>query len=168
MNITFYNQLNDNRVLTKNLGAPIHTAECTPFGECSLHSPVITVRQFTGYGNINYCYIDEYNRYYYITDIIAKSGGILEIRCKVDVLKTYDNVIRQCSAVCTANENVGATYITDTRYPLQCRKSTTVYEFEGEPFNTETATDNTYNFVLTVAGGTAAEPEPEPDPEPVP
>lgn len=153
MNITFYNQLNDNRVLSKNLGAPIHTAVCTPFGECSLHSPVITVRQFNGYANINYCYIDDYGRYYYITDMIAKSGGILEVHCRVDVLKTYDAVIRQSVGVCVANEHVGASHIADKNYPLDIRKNTTVYEFEGDPFNTETATDYTYNFILNVAGG---------------
>ena len=68
-------------------------------------------------------------------------------------MKTFDAVIRQCSAVCTANENIGSGYVPDQNYPLDVRKSTTVYEFEGNPFNTETASDNTYNFILNVAGG---------------
>lgn len=153
MTVTFYNQLNDNRVLSKNLGNAVHSCVCSPFGECSLYSPIITIRQFNGYANINYCYIDDYGRYYYITDIVAKSGGILEIHCKVDVLKTFDAAIRQCSAVCTANENIGSGYVPDQNFPLDVRKTTTVYEFEGNPFNTESASDNTYNFVLNVAGG---------------
>lgn len=153
MTITFYNQLNDNRVLTKILGEPIHTAVCTPFGECSLHSPTITIRQFTDYANVNYCYIDDYNRYYYITDIIAKSGGILEVHCKVDVLKTFDTVIRQCGAVCIANEKIGSTYVIDPNLPLDVRKTIVAKEFPTTIFNQDSATQNTRNFVLTVAGG---------------
>ena len=153
MTITFYNQLNDNRVLTKGLGEAIASVSCEPSGECSVHTPIIKVRQFSGYGNINYCYIDDYNRYYYITNVIAKTGGLLEIHCKVDVLKTYDAVIRQCAAVCIANEMVGSSYIIDKNYPVDIKKETTVYKFEGEPFNTETASDSSFNFVLTVAGG---------------
>lgn len=163
MNITFYNQLNDNRVIDKNLGEALHTSVCTPFGACSLHSPVIVVRQFTGYANINYCYIDDYGRFYYITDVIAKSGDILEIHCKVDVLKTYGEVIKLSRGVCIANENMGVSYIPDENYPVINKKITKYYEFEGDPFNTTTATDITKNFVLNVAGGEAAEPEPEPE-----
>lgn len=158
MTVTFYNQLNDNRVLSKSLGDAVHSASCTPFGECSLHNPVIVVRQFSGYGNVNYCYIDDYARYYYVTDVVAKSGGLLEIHCKVDVLKTYDAVIRQCAAVCISNEMLGSSYIIDKNFPVDIRKKTTVYKFEGEPFNTETASDSSYNFVLTVAGGEHIEP----------
>lgn len=158
MIITFYNQLNDNRVVTKTLGNPIVSLPCSPFGDCSIQTPVITVRQFTGYANVNYCYIDDYGRYYYVTNVIAKSGGLLEIHCKVDVLMTYGDVIKQCSGVCVANELVGTSHIVDNNYPVECRKSTTVYEFEGEPFNIETASNNTYNFVLNVAGGENIEP----------
>ena len=163
MNITFYNQLNDNRVINKNLGEALHTSVCTPFGECSLHSPKIIIRQFTGYANINYCYIDDYGRYYYITDVVAKSGGLLEISCKVDVLMTYAAVILVSRGVCIANENVGVSYIPDENYPVINKKITKYYEFEGDPFNTTTATDITKNFVLNVAGGEAPEPEPEPE-----
>ncbi len=162
MTITFYNQLNDNRVMNKNLGEPLHSSVCTPFGECSLHKPVITVRQFNGYANVNYCYIDEYGRYYYITDVIAKSGGILEIHCRVDVLKTYRDVILVSRAVCVANENVGSSYIPDDNYPVINKRGTDIYEFEGDPFNTETASRLSKNYVLNVAGGSFDDPQPDP------
>lgn len=163
MTVTFYNQLNDNRVVNKNLGEALHTSVCTPYGDCSLHTPVLIVRQFTGYANINYCYIDDYGRYYYITDVVAKSGGILEIHCKVDVLKTYGEVIKLSRGVCIANENVGSSYIPDDNYPVINKRGTDVYEFEGDPFNTTTATNISKNFVLNVAGGTGGTP-PESEP----
>jgi hypothetical protein len=162
MTISFYNQLNDNRVLVKDLGEAIHTSTCTPYDECSIHNPVIKVRQFNGYANVNYCYIDEYGRYYYITDVIAKSGGLLEIHCRVDVLMTFKDVIKVSRGVCVANENVGSSFIPDENYPVIIKRGNDVYEFEGDPFNTETATAISKNFVLNVAGGTGGdEPTPE-------
>lgn len=163
MTITFYNQLNDNRVIDKILGDPVHSAVCTPYGECSIFTPVITVRQFNGYANINYCYIDDYGRYYYITDVVAKSGGILEIHCRVDVLKTYGDVIKLSRGVCVANENVGSSYIPDENYPVTNKRGTDFYEFEGDPFNTTTASNISKNFVLNVAGGEYLEPTPDPE-----
>jgi hypothetical protein len=159
MTITFYNQLNDNRVVSKTLPEPLHSAECTPCGECEIQNPVITVRPFKGYGQVNYCYIDDYNRYYYITSVTVKSGGLLELRCKVDVLMSFGNAIRDCRGVCVANENVGSSYVPDKNLPIDLRKKTKAYMFSDSDFNVGTATDTSNNFVLNVTGGNAAEPE---------
>ena len=165
MTITFYNQLNDNRVVSKNLGEALHSAECTPLGECSIQNPVIMIRQFNGYATVNYCYISDYGRYYYITEVIAHSGDLLEIRCKVDVLMSFGDVIRQCTGVCTANERIGTSYVVDKNLPLDTRKVMSVAEFSDSDFNQDSANELTHNFVINVAGGESEEPEPEPGEE---
>lgn len=160
MEVQFLSSISDSRTVTKRF-TPVATLQCEPFGTMDILSPVLRVRPFTYFASCNYVYIPEYLRYYSINKCVRVSGDILEVYCTIDVLSTYDNVIRQCRGVCVANQNVGSSHIVDTNYPLDIRKNTEVYEFEGEPFNTETATDQTYNFVLNVAGGTYLEPDPE-------
>ena len=38
---------------------------------------------------MNYCYIDEFNRYYFIDKIEQVRKNLYRIHCKVDVLETY-------------------------------------------------------------------------------
>ena len=41
----------------------------------------------------NYCYIEEFNRYYFINDIIVKSTNIFTLVLNIDVLETYKDVL---------------------------------------------------------------------------
>lgn len=159
MEIQFLSSISDSRTVTKNF-TPIAITQAEPFGTFDIVNPVLRVKPFTNFANANYFYIPEYFRYYAVQKAVRISGNIIEIYGVIDVLSTYDNVIRQCRGVCIANQNVGSGYIVDKNYPLEIRKKTEVYELEGDPFNTETATDNSYNFVLNVAGGTYIEPTP--------
>ena len=65
----------------------------------SIINPVITVEEPTsalvGY---NYCYIAAWNRYYFITDIVAISNFLWEISMRVDVLNTFKTEIKQQTA----------------------------------------------------------------------
>lgn len=164
MEITFFNSISDPRTVTKDL-TQIAIAQCEPFGTMDINNPIIRVKPFTYFASVNYFYIADYLRYYSVQKIVRISGDILEIYGTVDVLMTYDNAIRQCRGVCISNENIGAGFVVDNNYPLDVRKKTEIYEFEADPFNTETATDATFNFVLNVAGGTYIAPEPDPEPE---
>lgn len=42
----------------------------------------------------NYCYCEEFHRYYWIDDIVINSNYMLEIYCHVDVLGTYYDMIK--------------------------------------------------------------------------
>lgn len=159
MEIQFLSSISDSRTVTKNF-TPIAITQAEPFGTFDIVNPVLRVKPFTNFANANYFYIPEYYRYYAVQKAVRISGNIIEIYGAIDVLSTYDNVIRQCRGVCIANQNIGSGYIVDKNYPLEIRKKTEVYELEGDPFNTETATDNSYNFVLNVAGGSYFEPTP--------
>ena len=37
----------------------------------------------------NYCYIEDFHRYYFVKEIISVSANVWEIDCEVDVLATY-------------------------------------------------------------------------------
>lgn len=152
MNIVCYNNESDPRVLRKTL-TEITSITAVPWGECSVINPVIRVRPFDYYADVNYIYIADYKRYYYVNDIIMQSGNILEFHCAVDVLQTYSKQILESTCICVANENTNTPYIRDESYPVSLKKTITTYVFTENAFNIDTATDSNYNYVLTVAGG---------------
>lgn len=55
-------------------------------------NPDITVR-INNLDNCNYCYIEPFNRYYFIDDVVVRDNGALELILSIDVLKTYERAI---------------------------------------------------------------------------
>lgn len=157
MEVQILNTISDYRVLNKTY-TTVATAECEPFGELDIDTPTIRIKPFAGFASANAFYIPDFLRYYSITKVKRLSGNIIEVSGKIDVLSTFKDVIRQCKGVCVANELIGTSFVTDNNYPVDIRKTTECYLFEGEPFNTESAGDMSYNFVLNVAGGGQIEP----------
>jgi hypothetical protein len=60
-------------------------------------NPDITVRSKTKI-NGNYCYIDVFDRYYFINDVIYKDNNAVELVLSIDVLKTYEDAILDATA----------------------------------------------------------------------
>lgn len=167
MTINLYNCGSDPRVINKNLSL-IYTADATPYGEVSIMNPVLRLRQSVNdLAGINYVYIADWLRYYFVDDIRFLSGGIIEIHCKIDVLTTYASAILNSVGICIANEHRGktieyddgtrvttsATMIQDPNQPVYPYVIQSVYEFDDDIFNTDRATALSRNFVLNVSGG---------------
>lgn len=54
--------------------------------------PVIRLKH-TGTFNYNYCFVRELNRYYFITGYTVIDNTQIELRLRIDVLKTYEDAI---------------------------------------------------------------------------
>lgn len=54
--------------------------------------PVVRL-QHTGTFNHNYCFVRELNRYYFITSYNVIDTNQIELRLRIDVLKTYEDAI---------------------------------------------------------------------------
>ena len=122
---------------------------------CSVLTPVFIVAYDALLLNCNYAYCADFGRYYYITNITVVTGGRLQINCKVDVLTTYAQYIKNVPAVLVRSEQSGYTQITDNKLPIGKNKLIRIAEFEGGDFNINAATDTNYNFVLNIMGGGA-------------
>lgn len=61
----------------------------------------------------NYCYIAEFNRYYYISDITLKEGTLQEISLSVDPLQSFRTAILNCKAIVERQEKKGNLYMSD-------------------------------------------------------
>lgn len=69
--------------------------------------------------NVNYCYIDTINRYYYVTDVEYLSNGLTRLHLKVDVLASFRNSISNVTAYVRRAASAGNNDIIDSFYPAR-------------------------------------------------
>ena len=115
----------------------------------SILDPVITI-ELSSIGNINYIFIQEFGRFYYITNITSVRNGIWTISCHVDVLMSWRYEIRRTGCVISRQENastLGNLYLDDDRFLVTSKRKFSLMTF---PYRMTTGSDS---FVLTVAGG---------------
>lgn len=89
MELKIYNNNSNNNVLNKNITL-VDTLEFNLKIDNSILQPVLILKN---YKSGNYCYIEKFNRYYYITDIKLLTGGLYQLQLDVDVLMTYKDII---------------------------------------------------------------------------
>ena len=89
MELKIYNNNSNNNVLNKKLTL-VDTLEFNLKIDNSILQPVLILKN---YSQGNYCYIKEFKRYYYITDIKLLPGRLYQLQLDVDVLMTYKDVI---------------------------------------------------------------------------
>ena len=89
MELKIYNNNSNNNVLNKKLTL-VDTLEFNLKQDNSILQPVLILKN---YSSGNYCYIKEFKRYYYITDIKLLTGGLYQLQLDVDVLMSYKDVI---------------------------------------------------------------------------
>lgn len=93
----------------------------------------------------NYVYIAQFNRYYYVTDIVSVKYKLWEISLSVDVLMSYKNALLSCSAFVDRNENSFDNTIIDKKRVIQQG-----YDIEVSTITNELLNDNVdYNYILT-------------------
>lgn len=97
--------------------------------DTSILDPVFTlVKSGVDFNNMNYLYIVELERYYFIRDIKIVKGGLLELSCHEDVLNSFHNGILRQEAVIRRQEQEYNTYLPDSdfkayAYPLIQQKT---------------------------------------------
>ena len=97
-------------------------------------------------GAINYCYIADFGRNYYITNILSDVTGIWEIHCHVDVLMSFATQIRAQNAIVSRQERRFNMMLDDGWFmAYQDPIIQTKWLSEASPFEHQ-------EFVLVVAG----------------
>lgn len=94
----------------------------------------------------NYCYVEEFGRYYFITDIVSINYSLWEIHCHVDVLMSYKEQIKEQTAIVARQEAKYNLMLDDGIFmSYQNPKIQTKYFSVEGPFEQQ-------EFVLVVAG----------------
>ena len=89
MELRIYNNNSNTNVLNKNITL-VSTLDFSLKTDNSILQPVLILKNYI---SGNYCYIEQFKRYYYITDIKLLTGGLYQLQLDVDVLMTYKDVI---------------------------------------------------------------------------
>ena len=113
--------------------------------DSSIIDPSILVEDLDDYiTDINYAYIPEFGRYYFITNIESVRNHLWRLSLHVDVLHTYADGIRANSGIIERNENLYDLQLNDGLFKTRQNPRIAQYPFPSG--------FNTWNFVLAVAG----------------
>ena len=142
MTIKLYKNYSENNVLDKNITQVGSDITGTLRDDCSVINPVIAIEGLSDL-SVNYAYITEFGRYYFINNIVCK-GKLYELHMHVDVLKTYASGIRGNNAVIARQQNEYNLYLQDGVF-----KTEAIPHYEIRKFPSGFSG---YEFVLCVAG----------------
>lgn len=152
MTLTLFKTNNDTKTCLKTLER-IANLDLQPNAELNLLKPSFTIPYSNTYITANYCYIDTFDRYYFISDKSLLNGKMLSITCSVDPLMSFYKYFKFSKGYCTRNENDIQPWIKDDLRPLAPYTTTRVLKLDNNIFNIDSADPNkSTNFLLTVSG----------------
>lgn len=150
MEVVFYKSTADNRRLDKTTaihklyGVVAHLKETT-----SILNPtfIIANNPKLNLSQVNYMYVPELGRYYFITDIATMTSNRLAITGHVDVLMTYKDAISAKKCLIERSEDKYNPYIVDDELKVRTER-----EYQVVTLGSFGAPTGSY-FALTVNGG---------------
>ena len=116
MTINFYSCADDPRAITKTLTLISTTSAAYMRDPESVRTPSLLVESDSIPTAVNYLYISELGRYYYIDDIQLERTGLYRLACRCDVLMTFDAAIRALNATVVRSANLNNGYLLDDKY----------------------------------------------------
>ena len=150
MHVIFYKTSSDRRKLNKALTVILDSSNIyLKDSPSSITDPFMKISKFEHYDEINYMYIEEFGRYYFVDDIRPLFGKELEITGHVDVLMSNKNAILGLNAIVNRSSNVSNPYLVDGDLTMTNTRTQKILNF---PANNKF--DSNLTYVLTVAGGT--------------
>lgn len=146
MEVKLCQNLSENNIINKTI-QEVDTAYCTIKGTISVEAPVLLLQYDSDLQDINYLKIPEFERNYYITDIINLTGGRYEIRAKSDVLESFKADILPLDVIIdkTASNGINM-YLDDGSFVCENREFNSVINFPSG-FN------EAGEYILITAGG---------------
>lgn len=106
--------------------------------------------------DFNYVYIPNFNRYYFIDNIVSLRNNVWTLSLSVDVLMSFKEQIKECDAFITRNEFEYEPRLMDNRQPVRSDIYRVLYEFSNSAatvdFNVTDPQKNIYNYLLQVVG----------------
>lgn len=145
MDITFYINNSEKNKISKNLTNNTHISG-TLRNETGVMNPVILIHSVNP-TKFNYVYIPEFNRYYFITDMVSIRTDIWQVKLHVDVLMSFKDSLKNVKVILNDSEVEGAdNYLTGEQWVTNVKDTTSIVNFpDGLLDNGE--------YILITAGG---------------
>lgn len=161
MTLSLFKTNSDSRVCLKPIER-IANLTLLPNGELSILKPSFTIPFSNTYLKANYCYIDDFGRYYFINDMSILNGTMLSINCSVDPLMSFYEYFKLSKGYCIRNQNDIQPWVKDDLRPVVPYTTTRVLKLDNNIFNIDKADANSStNFLLTVSGANKKQPPEE-------
>lgn len=159
MIVVFYNNHSKNNVINKNIDNDITYNNIILKEPCNIIQPHIILNYNFNIIGKNYCYIVQWQRFYYIDNITFLEGQRIEISLMSDPLMSFKSKILNSTQNIIRAEETGRTYINDTSYPILPQTKTEIIKMDSDLLNVNQLTENSINYVINVAGGILNESE---------
>lgn len=147
MKATFYNNASDERYLNKSITAKYSNIDVEVITPASIVRPSFRLSSGLLGQSVNYVYVKELERYYYIRNWTMDNGFVI-LECEVDVLMSFKKAIKEQNVIVSRQEHKYNLYQNDDRFKLynyQAVKTIAFDSSDGFDFNTT-------NYVLAVVG----------------
>lgn len=145
MNVKLYINESNNNVLNKKITLISEDNILLKY-DVDVYKPIVKIKKPL-LNNCNYVYIEDFKRYYYITNKKSINTDVIELSLKCDVLMSFKNDILNSKGLIIKSENLINNYINSDIYVNDVREKTRVINFENG-FN------DTPEFILITAGAT--------------
>lgn len=148
MDITLCNNLSENNIINKTIEEVQPITGAVIKGEISVETPTLILEYDGDMQSINYFKIPEFERCYYITEIVNLPGSRYQLKGKTDVLESFKADILLLDAIIDKQQGVQQSnmYIDDGSFMIENKEFNTVINFPSG-FNT------TGEYILITAGG---------------
>lgn len=146
MQVIFYHNKSDNNVVSKDISEVTKVLNINVLGECSLLNPSMVLEKDMNIYTSNYCYIADFNRYYFIKNITFLNGGLMKVELEIDVLMSYKNDIYNSTAFIERSEKNGNVYLNDSFLPILTERDIKLSNAFGGFSQT------LYNYITVISG----------------
>lgn len=158
MVVRLYKMTGNNNSLSKSLELK-HQSDITitPTMGISLLGGELTLdyNDTVDWSEINYIYISDFKRYYFVKNITLSMGKVVILNTQVDPLYTFADSIRAASGTCLRSESFGSpTYYPDSKYPVYPERTeahSTVFDISAFDVTAE------YSYIVGVLSKSGGE-----------
>ena len=153
MKISLYKCKDDRKKIVKKPAPIVENVLIRLKEPTNIMNPVITMSKVSigeKWSTVNYAFIPEFKRYYFVDSIECLNDGLLSLSLTVDVLYTYSDDLLRTRFEIARSEKINNSYFIDTEKALRGRR-VVKYLPIGTGGIPQSATGNKYT--ITVAGG---------------
>lgn len=134
----------------------IETLSCVFKEPCSVLTPVLQIRptQTSTDAKLlkecNYVYIQEFGRYYYVTEPATLINNLIELQLSVDPLFSWKTALLNQDVIVSRNEKEFSLYLDDAALKVYNNPNICIYHFKDSQGNNTGFTAQ--EFILALAG----------------
>lgn len=122
--IKLYNTSDANNVICKTLEDETTVTDVRFKQSTDIMNPTLALK-LDSYPNFNYCYIEEFSRYYFIDSITVTPNNVYEVELSIDVLESWKDDILNSVGYVTKSSNSNPYY--NAGYASEVKKGVSVY-----------------------------------------